>query len=84
LTADKSSVFGAGYVGGLGLARNGRVYTGEYFNDHVYSTGFVFRTHNSEGRFLCGALGRERADFSKFADRLLSVPVHYPVPSWVR
>lgn len=84
LTSGKVSAFGVSRVGGLGLERNGRVYAGEYFNDHVYSTGFIFRTNNSEGRFFCGVPGKERADFSKFAEKLLTVPVYYPAPSWVR
>lgn len=82
VNAPKKSLLGIGAVGNLGLERNGRVYRGEYFNDQVMNTGFVFETSNSRGRFLCGL--DKSADFKKFADDLLTVPVYYPAPAWVR
>lgn len=82
VASPRKSLLGIGAVGNLGLERNGRVYRGEYFNDQIMNTGFVFETGNSRGRFLCGL--DTGADFKKFADDLLKVPVYYPAPVWAR
>lgn len=84
VTSNKKSAFGLGEIKGLGLERNGRVYRGEYFNDHVYSKGFIFRTNTSEGRFFCGIPDNKKPDFSQFAKKLLATPLYYPAPAWVR